>query len=119
MAKSGLIEKMQARDAAREFRIKMWTIQACLDAVVLILNDAEVMGKGRALGAEKLKRVAEAYGRVVPEVMIGLSAYPENDYMREVIDRRLRKILGDSVIPWGERYDGWDEKSARRRSVSK
>lgn len=74
--------------------------QLCFDAAIIALHEEFGFGKERC---KKFKRALEDHLNAMASLIIQ-DADPEALYSREVIDRKLREILGDEAIPWEERY---------------
>ena len=74
--------------------------QMCFDAAMIALH--EEFG----FGAERIKRFRTAMLSHMDEMadLILQDDDPDAIYAKEVIDRKLREILGPDVIPWDERY---------------
>lgn len=79
------------------------TAQQMFDMMCLALHDPKVMGKGRTIGAKRLKRIHDAmyeYERMYHEAWMFTQ---ESDYYQEKLDAALRDIFG-IVEPFNTRY---------------
>ena len=81
-------------------------IQYNNDIYHIILNDPDIMGKD-VFGAgrlEKIHNAAQALSDYYEPVLD--SRDPECDVFRDHMDRRLRKIWKDRLVPFEKRMDG-------------
>lgn len=108
MPKNTYAKKLQKRKRIETDLIRQWESQFCLDMMTIVLADSDVMGKD-TFGPKRLSKIGQAFNRRYEECLVALSSLPENDYMRENIDRRLRQIMGDDCPTWKERYSFWNE----------
>jgi hypothetical protein len=79
------------------------TAQQMFDMMCLALHDPEVMGKGRTIGASKLKKIHKAmyeYEKLYHDAWMFTA---ESDYLQEKLDANLREIFG-IVQPFQTRY---------------
>lgn len=80
-------------------------VQMTADYLQLVLRDPEVMGKD-IFGRERIERVLKAIREKDREYN---DAYDckniEADYLREKLDRELREIWGDDLVPFAERQE--------------
>lgn len=104
MAKNQYAVELQERRKAREYLIKIWTIQLCLDCFQDVLNDPSVMGKD-VFGSDRLTRVGAAFNEKLYDMLPALSDSPDGEYARAVIDRRLSQIHKGNFLKWAERYE--------------
>ena len=73
------------------------------DIYHMVLNDPKVMGKD-TFGAVRLERIHKAAEEASDYYYLALDARnPEADVYRDRIDRRLRKIWKDRLIPFEDR----------------
>ena len=105
--KNAYAKQLQIKKDAREYIIKQWTMQLALDTMSIVLSDGDVMKD--PLGKGRLKRVGDAFNRVISKSLIALTNAQDADYYRDTIDRRLKQIFGDDALPWYMRYEGWRE----------
>lgn len=98
-----------AKRAERETTIMMWGIQLAFDAMTLVLNDPEVMGKD-VFGEKRFNRLCKAISAKGKEILPGLSRKVNASHVRRLVDDELRKICKSSFIPWEERYEDWDDR---------
>ena len=109
MAKpSAYIIKQQKQQLARDTVVMQWSHQMVYDALTMVLNDKEVMGKD-VFGKERLNRLCVALNAKIAEIMPGLSNKVNASYVRAQVDRELKRICGDDFEPWTERYPNWDD----------
>lgn len=98
------IRKRDARvNAYREAEVDT-TVQFMTDILMLTLNDSEVMKKD-VFGKIRLKRVVNDLGKKWDMFHGALEAGDERDYYQEKLDQALKRIVGDELVPFNERYD--------------
>lgn len=97
------IDQMQDQRRAEYSIVETWTMQLTSDLFCIGLN--ECFG----IGEERLAKLCEWLTPQYIEYREALTKHPENDYLRDQIDRRLEKICKDKFLPWKQRYDGWEE----------
>ena len=97
-------EKQKARDTV----IMQWSHQMVYDALTLVLNDKEVMGKD-VFGKQRLNRLCKALNIKISEIMPSMSGAVDASYIRAQVDRELERICGEDFVPWEERYPYWDD----------
>lgn len=105
---NGYIKRRDARVNAYREAEQDTTIQFMTDMLMLTLNDPEVMGKD-VFGKKRLKRVIEDWGKKWDMYHGALEAGDERDYYQEKLDQALRRIIGDALIPFRERYEWLSE----------
>lgn len=106
--KVGYIQRRDARVNVYREAEKDTTIQFMTDMLMLTLNDPDVMGKD-VFGKKRLARVIKAWGEKWDQYHGALEAGDERDYYQEKLDQALRRIIGDALIPFRERYDWLSE----------
>ena len=79
------------------------TAQQMFDMMCLVLHDPEVMGKGRTIGAKRLKRIHDAMFDLESKYHDAWMFTPESDYLQEKLDANLREIFG-IIEPFQKRY---------------
>jgi len=79
------------------------TRQIDCDALALVLNDIGIMGHG-VLGKKRITDVLEAWQNQAQELDKVCSNDPERDYIIEVLDNNLRRIFGEDLAPFQDRY---------------
>lgn len=84
------------------------TIQFMTDTLMLTLNDPEIMGKD-VFGAKRLAIVIEGWGKKWDLFHGALELGDEREYFQEKLDQVLRKIVGDKLVPFNERYEWLSE----------
>lgn len=97
------IDRMQEQRRAEYSVVETWSCQLTADLFQIGMN--ELFG----IGEERLAKLCEWFHEQYPEYREALTKHPENDYLREQVDRRLKQICKDKFLPWNERYDGWGE----------
>ena len=108
MPKNAYAKELKRKALLRQEIIRQWEAQFCLDMITIVLADSKVMGKD-TFGPKRLARIGQAFNKRYDECITALSSQPDNDYMRENIDRRLRQIMGDETIRWQDRYKYWGD----------
>lgn len=90
-------------------------IQFNNDLMFLVLNDPDLMGKDvfGAARLEKVHRAAEELSNYFADMLDARK--PEADVLRDKMDRRLIKILGDKFVPFEKRYDTLTEVKYGKR----
>ena len=106
--KNAYAQKIKTKREIKEFILKQWICQVCLDAMSLALNDPEVMGKD-TFGKERLTRLGEGFNKYFDQIYPALTKNEKASYLRTKVDQRLRQILGDDFLTWDKRYEGWKE----------
>ena len=109
MPKNEYAKRIQTRKNLEREIIQRWTAQLCLDVMTIILNDPEVMGKD-VFGKQRLRKIGNAFNDEYTMWAVGLSPDAKASYVRKKMDDRLKKIWGDEVEDWTERYFCWDDK---------
>ena len=79
------------------------TEQQMFDMLCLVLHDPEVMGKYRTIGAEQIRRIADAMVKLESKYHDAWMFTPESDYLQEKLDANLREIFGE-IDPFQKRY---------------
>jgi len=86
-----------------------WVSQMWADAFVIVTGDPEIMGKD-TFGPERVEKVLRAMEEMVQYIQVALTRRDDNDAVPVQVDRGLRQRLGDKMVPWAERYEGWESK---------
>lgn len=102
------LARQAEKQRQRDMIVTMWAHQQCYDALTLVLNDPEVMGKD-VFGQMRLNRLCKALNAKISEIMPGLSNKVNASHVRRQVDDELRKICGSSFVPWEERYEYWSD----------
>ena len=79
------------------------TRQIDCDALALVLNNPDIMGHD-VMGKKRLAVVLEAWAEQAFELSKICSKDPERDYIIEVLDNNLRRIFGEDLAPFQDRY---------------
>lgn len=108
--KSHYLARLEEQRIQRDTQVLAWGCQIVFDALTLVLNDPDYMGKD-VFGEKRLNKLNAALNEVGREIIQGLTrTNPGASYQRHIVDERLRKIAKESFIPWPERYEGWDDR---------
>lgn len=102
------LAKKAEKQKQRDLIVMMWSHQMCYDALTLVLNDKEVMGKD-VFGKQRLNRLCVALNAKIKEIMPGMTGATNASHVRRQVDDSLRKICGEDFAPWEERYEYWDD----------
>ena len=103
------LAKKAEQQKQRDLIVMMWSHQMCYDALTLVLNDKEVMGKD-VFGKQRLNKLCVALNAKIKEIMPGMSKANNASHVRAQVDRELEKICGEEFVPWTERYEYWDDR---------
>jgi hypothetical protein len=79
------------------------TAQQMFDMMCLVLNNPNVMGKYRTIGAEQLKKIHVALFETESMYHDAWMFTPESDYLQEKLDANLKEIFGE-IDPFQKRY---------------
>lgn len=110
MAKqNAYLAKRDADRKQRDMIIMAWSHQMVYDALTLVLNDKEVMGKD-VFGRQRLNKLCVALNAKITEMLPGVSGSVNASHIRYQVDRELQKICGEDFAPWEERYEYWDDR---------
>lgn len=110
MAKpNAYLAKREKEQKARDMIVMQWSHQMCYDALTLVLNDAEVMGKD-VFGKKRLEKLAGALNDKITEMLPGMSGAVNASHIRRQVDDELQKICGEDFPSWEERYPFWDDR---------
>ena len=103
MGANGYLKRQQvhlqaALDIGEEMGMqKMWDyVQDCL-------SDPDIMNKD-TFGAERINRLFEGLKQRADVYHVAFTDDKEADYYQEKLDARLRRIHGDKLQPFAERY---------------
>lgn len=107
--KNAYLAKQAEKQKQRDMIVMSWSHQMCYDALTLVLNDPEVMGKD-VFGRVRLNRLCKALNAKIGEIMPGMSGAVNSSYIRAQVDRELKRICGEDFAPWEERYEFWDDR---------
>ena len=79
-------------------------MQLAADCFQAVLNDPDVMGKD-VFGSKRIKRICDEVQRCIDYYFDALNVRnPEADVMQEKLDAVLRRLWGDELTPFQERY---------------
>ena len=88
--------------------VAQWSSQAWADAFVIVTGQPEVMGKD-TFGPVRTERVLRAIEARAQEIEQAIRKQDDADAIRVQVDRALKQRLGDKMLPWDKRYEGWTE----------
>lgn len=101
--KNNFITKLQAQKAAEIRMQRLFTMQWCSDAALLAANEV-FKRKG-----EKLAEFNEAffkYSQLIADMTLDDAKGDKSiEYTKAKIDGQLKELLGESFVPWDERYN--------------
>lgn len=103
------LAKKAEQQKQRDMIVMSWSHQMVYDALTLVLNDKEVMGKD-VFGKQRLDKLGVALNAKITEMLPGMSGANNASYIRAQVDRELEKICGNEFVPWEERYEYWDDR---------
>lgn len=106
---NAFLAKQAEKQKQRDMIIMAWSHQMVYDALTLVLNDKEVMGKD-VFGKQRLNKLCAALNAKITEILPGMSGAVNASHIRRLVDDELRKICGEDFTPWEERYEYWDDK---------
>lgn len=109
MSKNAYLERKKQLQVARDTVVMQWSHQMVYDALTLVLNDKDVMGKD-VFGKDRLNRLCKALNTKISEIMPGMSNRVNASYVRAQVDRELQRICGEDFEPWEQRYPDWDDR---------
>lgn len=93
------------------------TAQQFFDYLCLVLNNPEIMGKD-VFGAKRILKVHKAMLELDKQFSEAWVNSQESDYYQEKLDAGLRKIFGDDIATFRQRYPylkEWDYNKPYRR----
>lgn len=111
MAKpNAYLAQLEEQRIMRDTQVLAWGCQVVFDALTLVLDDPDYMGKD-VFGEKRLNKLNGALNEVAREIVQGMTrTNPGASHQRRLVDERLQKIAKESFVPWPERYDGWDDR---------
>lgn len=77
--------------------------QKCWDLIQLVLRDPEFVGKD-TFGKERIKRLYNGLMKYEHDYGRALLAEVDSDFLQEKLDEELRKIWGDDLCVFKDRY---------------
>lgn len=79
-------------------------MQFAADCFQVVLNDSDVMGKD-VFGSKRIKRICGEVQQCIDYYFDAMDVRnPEADVMQEKLDAVLRRLWGDELTPFQERY---------------
>lgn len=97
-----MLAKIQAKHEAEKAWLKMFTVQQCVDMMMIAANEEY------GLGPERLSRLEDTFYSVFKEyaemTIEDAKADKGIEYTKEKLDMKLKQILGDKFVPWEQRY---------------
>jgi len=106
---NAFLARQAEKQKQRDMIVMAWSHQLCYDALTLVLNDKEVMGKD-TFGQDRLNKLCVALNAKIGEILPGMSDAVNASYIRAQVDRELEKICKESFEPWEVRYEFWDDR---------
>lgn len=104
MGKNGYLQKRKiTTDMYREAE-KQTCIQYMTDTLIIVLNDPDVMGKD-VFGKKRITKVIKAWEEAYDRYHGALEKGDEQDVWQVKMDRILRSIMGEDLVPFKERYE--------------
>jgi hypothetical protein len=97
-----MLAKIAARHEADMAWMKMFTVQQCVDMMMIAANEEY------GLGPERLNRLEETFYSVFKDYAEMTIEDAKDDkaieYTKSKLDRKLEQICGEYFKPWEERY---------------
>lgn len=97
-----MLAKIEARHEADMAWMKMFTVQQCVDMMMIAANEEY------GLGPERLNRLEETFYSVFNDYAEMTIEDAKDDkaieYTKSKLDRKLEQICGEYFKPWEERY---------------
>lgn len=106
---NAFLAKQAEKQKQRDMIVMAWSHQMVYDALTLVLNDKEVMGKD-VFGKKRLDKLSKALNEKITEMLPGMSGAVNASHIRRQVDDELRRICGEDFAPWAERYECWDDR---------
>lgn len=103
MAKNDFLDKQRQRDRKFFDAGMMFGLQLSKDFHDISLTSESVMGE-KVLTREDLTRVAENCSALDDYFHNAFTDHVEADHLQEQMDRLLREIYGDDLIPFQQRH---------------
>jgi hypothetical protein len=76
--------------------------QQIMDYMTIVLRDPNVVGSD-IFGRERIDKVFAAIEALDKEFADAYTLKVEADYLQETLDRKLREVYGDELVPFRER----------------
>lgn len=97
-----MLAKIEARHEQEKASMRTFTIQQCVDMMMIAANEEY------GLGADRLQRLEETFYEVFKEYARMTLEDAKDDrtieFTKDKLDRKLRQIMGEHFVPWEERY---------------
>ena len=97
-----MLAKIEAKHEKEKEFLRVFTIQQCVDMMMIAANEEY------GLGPERLRRLEETFCNVFKEyAKLTLDDAKDDktiEYTKAKIDQKLAQIMGDNFKPWDERY---------------
>lgn len=97
-----MLAKIEAKHQREKAWLKMFTIQQCVDMMMIAANEEY------GLGPERLNRLEDTFYEVFKEYAEMTIEDAKDDkgieYTRSKLDQKLKQICGQYFRPWEERY---------------
>lgn len=108
--KNAFLKMQEEKRIQRDTVVLGWGVQSVFDALTLVLNDPDYMGKD-VFGEKRLKKLNTALDEVTREIIDGMTKTNVGaSHQRRLVDDRLQKIMKENFAPWTDRYIGWDDR---------
>lgn len=120
MGKNGYLEKKQAVQQALLDAGMACGKQQIVDYLTIALRDPAVVGKD-TWGRERIDKLFAALEALDKEYADAYTTKKEADYLQDKLDRKLREVYGDDLVPfairqpdvkqpgYGKSKKGWTE----------
>jgi hypothetical protein len=93
------LAKRQVKRNARDLGIEKLSLQMAADAAVIALKNTR--GCSEETAVEFLTEMVKVYDEIID---LFHADTKDTEYSRAKVDEALRRILGDNMQPWEERY---------------
>ncbi len=97
-----MLAKLEARHEAEKAFLRTFTVQQCVDMMMIAANEEH------GLGPERLNRLEKTFYAVFREYARMTLDDAKDDrsieYTKDKLDRKLQQIMGEYFTPWEERY---------------
>lgn len=97
-----MLARIEAEHEREKAYLRTFTIQQCVDMMLIATNDAF------GFGADRLNRLEETFYDVFKEYAKMTLQDAKDDkrieFTKDKLDRKPKQIMGDYFIPWEERY---------------
>jgi hypothetical protein len=105
-SKNNFAAMQKARRQAEMELMFQWVSQMWADAFVIVTGDKQIMGKD-TFGPKRCEKVLRAVEETAQYIERAITKRDDADAVMVQVDRALGQRLGDKMMPWEERYEGW------------